>query len=204
MAAEIKGKGQKAFAYTIDLCKREEVYKLAATVTKEVRISPCYLPERRADSPQVGNVSILINNAGIVTGKTLMECPDELMRKTFDVNVVSHFWTLKAFLPHMMANNHGHIVTVASMAGHVGVAGLVDYCASKFAAVGLDESLRAEFKKLKLDGEWRRVVLTIIDLFQACLPHAYARTTSTPVSLHGHPLQSPNSVAGMFDGVQIK
>ena len=36
MAAEIKGKGQKAFAYTIDLCKREEVYKLAEQVTKEV------------------------------------------------------------------------------------------------------------------------------------------------------------------------
>ena len=172
MAAEIKGKGQKAFAYTIDLCKREEVYKLAATVTKEVRISPCYLPERRADSPQVGNVSILINNAGIVTGKTLMECPDELMRKTFDVNVVSHFWTLKAFLPHMMANNHGHIVTVASIAGWVccylllspavhinyyqpqaGASGLVDYCASKFGAVGLDESLRAEFKKLGMTGK---------------------------------------------------
>ena len=73
-----------------------------------------------ADTSQVGHVTILVNNAGIVTGKTLMECPDELMRKTFDVNVVAHFWTLKAFLPHMMANNHGHIVTVASIAGWVG------------------------------------------------------------------------------------
>lgn len=43
----------------------------------------------------------------------------------------------------------GHIVTVASMAGIVGVAGLADYCASKFGAVGFDESLRMELNGLK-------------------------------------------------------
>ena len=47
----------------------------------------------------VGVVTILINNAGIVTGKTLLECPDALMEKTVQVNTIAHFWTLKAFLP---------------------------------------------------------------------------------------------------------
>jgi all-trans-retinol dehydrogenase (NAD+) len=60
------------------------------------------------------------------------------------VNTISHFWTLKAFLPHMIHCNSGHIVTVASIAGHVGVPGLLDYCASKFAAVGIDNALRFE------------------------------------------------------------
>lgn len=46
----------------------------------------------------------------------------------------------------MIKNNSGHIVTIASIAGHVGVCGLTDYCASKFGAVGFDESLRAEIK----------------------------------------------------------
>lgn len=41
----------------------------------------------------------------------------------------------------MMDNNHGHIVTVASGAGLTGASYLVDYCSSKFAAVGLHESL---------------------------------------------------------------
>jgi all-trans-retinol dehydrogenase (NAD+) len=41
----------------------------------------------------------------------------------------------------MLDANHGHIVTIASGAGLTGAAGLVDYCASKFAAVGLHEAL---------------------------------------------------------------
>ena len=44
----------------------------------------------------------------------------------------------------MLSSNRGHVVTVASMAGKIGVNKLTDYCASKFAAVGFDESLRVE------------------------------------------------------------
>lgn len=50
--------------------------------------------------------------------------------------------TVKAFLPSMLEKNRGHIVSTASAAGLFGVAGLCDYCASKFAAVGFMESLR--------------------------------------------------------------
>src|SRR5699024_8571434 len=54
------------------------------------------------------------------------------------------FWTARAFLPDMLKRNRGHIVTIASAGGLVGISKLADYCASKFAAVGFDESLRAE------------------------------------------------------------
>ena len=56
---------------------------------------------------------------------------------------------MKAFLPEMLASDQGHIVTIASVAGTIGVCGLVDYCASKFGAVGFDESLRMELRTLK-------------------------------------------------------
>ena len=58
----------------------------------------------------------------------------------------------KAFLPAMMSKNHGHLVTIASMAGIVGAAGLGDYCASKFAAVGFEESIRNELVRLGKTG----------------------------------------------------
>ncbi|XP_062044462.1 epidermal retinol dehydrogenase 2 [Lepus europaeus] len=117
----------KVHAYTCDCSQREEVYRVADQVKKEV-----------------GDVSILINNAGIVTGKTFLECPDEHMEKSFDVNFKAHLWTYKAFLPAMIANNHGHLVCISSSAGLVGVNGLADYCASKFAAFGFAESVFIE------------------------------------------------------------
>jgi all-trans-retinol dehydrogenase (NAD+) len=95
-----------------------------------------------------GGVDILINNAGIVSGKTLLECSDEAIERTFQVNALASFWTVRAFLPGMLAAGKGHIVTVASAAGLAGTSRLVDYAASKFAAVGFDESLRMELKRL--------------------------------------------------------
>lgn len=52
----------------------------------------------------------------------------------------------------MITRNHGHIVNIASSAGLIGVTGLVDYCSSKFAAVGFHEGLRAELEQLGKDG----------------------------------------------------
>jgi all-trans-retinol dehydrogenase (NAD+) len=60
--------------------------------------------------------------------------------------------TVKAFLPSMIEHNDGHIVTIASMAGYVGVAKLVDYCSSKAAACGFDESLRLELETKGIKG----------------------------------------------------
>jgi len=72
-----------------------------------------------------------------------------MIEKTIAVNTISHHYTVREFLPGMLEKNKGHIVTIASIAGHFGVNGLADYCASKFGAVGFDESLRMELKSLK-------------------------------------------------------
>ncbi|XP_064597420.1 epidermal retinol dehydrogenase 2-like [Liolophura sinensis] len=140
-ADEVKKYGARVYAYTVDLSKRDEVYKTAEQVKKDV-----------------GDVDILVNNAGIVTGKKYLQCPDNLIIKTMEVNAMAHFWTVKAFLPKMLEKNHGHIVSIASAAGLVGVTGLADYCASKFAAVGFDESLRYELDAMKKNGIHTTVV----------------------------------------------
>ncbi|XP_058808384.1 epidermal retinol dehydrogenase 2-like isoform X2 [Phymastichus coffea] len=128
----IKSSGGTCYGYVCDLCNREDVYKKAALLDKEV-----------------GRVSILVNNAGVVTGRKFLDSPDQMIIRTMEVNVMSHFWTVKAFLPAMLKENKGHIVSIASLAGHVGCPKLVDYTTSKFAAVGFDEALRME---LEADG----------------------------------------------------
>jgi len=126
-AKSIVDAGYRAHAYTADLSKKEDIDAVAAKVRAEV-----------------GNVSILVNNAGVVSGKAFLELTEAQIHRTFDVNVMAHFWTVKAFLPEMIAAKKGHIVSTASLAGHGGTNKLVDYCASKFANVGFDEALRTE------------------------------------------------------------
>uniref|UniRef100_F7FQY2 Short-chain dehydrogenase/reductase family 16C member 6-like n=1 Tax=Monodelphis domestica TaxID=13616 RepID=F7FQY2_MONDO len=122
-------------AYTCDCSKRLEIYRVAEQVKKEV-----------------GDVTILINNAGIVTGKLFLETSDEHIEKSFLINSFAHIWTYKAFLPAMMAANHGHLVCISSLAGLVGMNKLGDYCASKFASFGFAESIYFELRDLKKHG----------------------------------------------------
>ncbi|XP_014713274.1 short-chain dehydrogenase/reductase family 16C member 6-like [Equus asinus] len=161
----------KAFAYKCDCTNRQEIYRVADQVKKEV-----------------GDVTILINNAGVVTGKMFLDIPDDMVERTFLLNVLSHFWTCKAFLPSMIKANHGHLVCISSAAGLVGVSGLSDYCASKFAALGFAESLFLELNLVKKT----KIKTTIIcpyflktGMFEGC-------TTKYPLLL---PLLDPEDVA---------
>ncbi|XP_043923163.1 retinol dehydrogenase 10 [Protopterus annectens] len=125
----------QVYTYTCDVGKREDVYATAERIQKEI-----------------GDVDVLVNNAGVVSGYPLLECPDELIERTMMVNCHAHFWTTKAFLPKMLEMNHGHIVTVSSSLGLFSTAGVEDYCASKYGAVGFHESLSHELKAAEKDG----------------------------------------------------
>lgn len=62
-------------SYIVDISNREQVYETARKVKEDV-----------------GNVDILINNAGIVACKTLWELPDKVIENTYAVNILSHYW----------------------------------------------------------------------------------------------------------------
>ncbi|XP_012258803.1 short-chain dehydrogenase/reductase family 16C member 6-like [Athalia rosae] len=132
---QIKEAGGKGWGYRCDLTNREDIYRTA----KAVKI-------------EVGAVTLLINNAGYVCGKTLLDLPDYEIDRTYQVNILSHYATTKAFLKDMMKENHGHIVTVASVAGLLGTYRCTDYSATKFAAIGYHESLFTELRAHGYDG----------------------------------------------------
>lgn len=68
------------------------------------------------------------------------------IERTFSVNLLSHFYTTKTFLPGMIRSGHGTIVTISSVLGQLGAASLTDYSASKAALTAFHKSLRAELK----------------------------------------------------------
>lgn len=72
---EIKDQGLSAYGYKCDCSSREDIYRVAELVKKDV-----------------GDVTILINNAGIVSGKKFLETEDWMIQKTMEVNTMAHFW----------------------------------------------------------------------------------------------------------------
>jgi all-trans-retinol dehydrogenase (NAD+) len=116
-------------SFICDISDRDQVYALAGQVEKEF-----------------GSIDILVNNAGIVKSNPFLEKEDEAIERTVAVNLLAHFWTMKAFLPGMVERKEGQVVNMASAGGLLGVPFISDYCATKFAVIGLTESLRQEFK----------------------------------------------------------
>jgi all-trans-retinol dehydrogenase (NAD+) len=93
-----------------------------------------------------GNPTVLINNAGIGTNKTIFSSTEVEIRRVFDVNTISHFLLVKEFVPAMAKANHGHVVAVASMASFMVHAQNVDYACSKASALAFHEGLSQELK----------------------------------------------------------
>ncbi|WP_319407296.1 SDR family oxidoreductase [uncultured Desulfosarcina sp.] len=120
--------------YVCDIADRHAVYSLAKTI-----------------QAQMGSVTILVNNAGIVKPAPLNQLADETIEKILQVNLTAQFWTCKAFLPAMIARNKGHVVNMASAGGILALPNLTAYCASKFGVVGFTDALRQEMKKQKIN-----------------------------------------------------
>lgn len=77
---------------------------------------------------------------------TILDKPEEHILTTFAVNNVAHYWTVKEFLPDMIIKNHGHIVSVSSLAGFIAAGEMADYAGTKASVVAFHESLRQELK----------------------------------------------------------
>ena len=99
--------------------------------------------ERTADDfhTQLGDMDLLINNAGIAISGGIEELELEDWKRVLDINLWSIIHSLKVFLPRMLEKKSGHIVNVASTAGVAGTSEPLPYVTSKFAVVGLSEAL---------------------------------------------------------------
>lgn len=138
--------------YIVDVSKKEVVEKFADRVYQDLNKA------RKADESEK-YVTVLVNNAGIYYGSLLLDLTEEQIERIFNINVLSHFWTVRAFLPKMIEHERGHIVEVASQGGLVGMLKQVDYCATKFATVGFEESLSIELDYLGLSNKVHTTVI---------------------------------------------
>ena len=111
---------KRIYAYHCDLRSREEIKAVSESIRRDI-----------------GDVTIIVNNAGIQSFKSFIECKEEEFMSTMRVNLFASYWILKEFLPAMLSRNHGHVVSVATSAGLFGFVHMSDNCTSKFAMIGM-------------------------------------------------------------------
>lgn len=104
--------------------------------------------------------SLVVSCAGIAVGRSLLDMSPELLNKTLAINSVANVLLAHEFLPHMIKNNHGHFMTIASSASYFTVPMLVAYCMSKGATMAFHETLRCELRVLYKAPRVRTSIVT--------------------------------------------
>ncbi|MEP5255230.1 3-ketoacyl-ACP reductase [Winogradskyella rapida] len=127
---ELKAFGVNATYAVFDVSNYEEVKTSIKTVVETL-----------------GTIDILVNNAGIAAFGTLNDMEVEQWNQIIQTNVMGMYYVTKEVLPHLIAKNEGDIINVSSTAGLNGNATTSAYSASKFAVIGMSQSLMKEVRK---------------------------------------------------------
>ena len=135
-AEEITSAGGEAHALTGDVA--ESAQARAAVEEAEARLGP---------------LRVLVNAAGVVVRKGLLDTTPEEWQRVLDVNITGYFNFLQAAVPRMEAAGGGRIVQIASIAGHVGY-GYVSYTAAKGAVLSITRQLANELaaKRIRINS----------------------------------------------------
>ena len=95
----------------------------------------------------LSGVDALINNAGLVIRKPIMDVSLDDWHAMVETNINGSFYATRALLPHLQDKKQGHIIMISSISGRVPLAGGSAYAASKYAVTGFAESLFLELRQ---------------------------------------------------------
>jgi len=115
----------------------------------DVSDTPAIIETAKKVRAEVGDVDIIINNAGVVVGKEFKDHTHHDIDFTMKINTNALMHVTLEFLPQMLAKGDGHIVNIASAAGLLANPKMSVYVASKWGVTGWSESLRIELDKIK-------------------------------------------------------
>jgi len=130
LAADIDAQGGRALVAPGDVSRSSDVRRIVSGALQEF-----------------GRLDILVNNAGVAYRKPLAETSEADFDHTLAVNLKGVFLFCREVVPVMTRQGSGVIINVSSGAGKQGFPELAVYCATKFAVIGLTESLAAELRE---------------------------------------------------------
>jgi meso-butanediol dehydrogenase/(S,S)-butanediol dehydrogenase/diacetyl reductase len=128
LAKKVARSGVKVLAVRTDVTKKSDADDLVSTTMKEF-----------------GKIDTLVNNAGVPpVWLKFVDLEEEEWDRVNDINAKGVYLVTRAVVPHMIAAKYGKIINISSMAGKEGFSGWDHYAASKFAVIGLTQSLAKE------------------------------------------------------------
>lgn len=134
LAEKLAEGGVKALAIRTDVTKKTDVDKVVSVTLSEF-----------------GKIDILVNNAGVLTHANLIELEEKDWERIIDVNAKGVYLMSQAVAPHMVGARQGKIVNISSLAGKRGSPGLTHYSASKFAVIGITQTLAQELGEYNIN-----------------------------------------------------
>jgi NAD(P)-dependent dehydrogenase (short-subunit alcohol dehydrogenase family) len=186
-AEAIRAKGRKAFTATGDVSLRADVMSGAASLIASL-----------------GHIDILVNNAGILKTAAFLDTTEQDWRQILGVNLDGVFHFSQAVLPHMLKRKSGAIINMSSWTGKKGFPNHAAYSTSKFAVIGLTQSLAGEVAEhgIRVNavcpgiivGTEMRVQAEIMNKAHG-LPDVDTRAKSIPMRRAGYPRDVANVVA---------
>lgn len=173
------GESRGVSHYKCDITDKAALKKVAAQIEEEL-----------------GTPTVLINNAAIVNGKPLLEMEIDDIERSLSTNLVSHFYTLKTFLPAIIRGGKGGtVVTISSVIGQLGSAGLTDYAAAKGGLIAMHKSLTAELRQAHPD-----IRTVLVTPGQLSTPLFYGvRTPSTVMAPVVEPVEVAREIINAID-----
>jgi len=124
---KIRDQGGEAFGFQGDVASKERIEEIVSQVLNEI-----------------GNIDVLVNNAGIYVGKAFWEEPLEFYERQFKVNVLGTVIPSQAVVPRMIKRREGKIINISSKAAICGEPGHAAYSASKGAVLSLTRAMAIE------------------------------------------------------------
>jgi NAD(P)-dependent dehydrogenase (short-subunit alcohol dehydrogenase family) len=139
--------------------RRQEMLDKVAQTLPQDRVSTCsgdvtnYRDiEKMVDTALKlgGKLDVLVNNAGIDPGGTIVDLDSELWKKVIDINLTGPFLTMKASLPHMIQNGGGSVINISSLGGLRCLPGMPAYCTSKAGLIMLTKQAALDYGPFKV------------------------------------------------------
>jgi NAD(P)-dependent dehydrogenase (short-subunit alcohol dehydrogenase family) len=151
MAVLFAREGARIVAADVALAGAEETVRLIREAGGEAVAVPCDVTVSEQVRGAIetciarfGRIDVLCNNAGVGSTQTIVDTPEEVWDRCFEVNVKGVYWGCKHAIPLMVGQGRGVIVNTASVAGLVGIPSRAAYCASKGAVVTLTKALAVD------------------------------------------------------------